>query len=255
MGEFFAFHSYLEKHRITHRFSYPHTPQQNSRAQRRILHVVETGLALLVQASLPSRYWMQAFQTACYLINMLPTKVLQNQIPLQLLFNKTPNYRHLHVFGCLCFPSHPYMTNKLSYLSFPCVFQCYAPTHKGYICRDFHFGRIYISRHVLFQERSFPFHLVSHPYPSPLLTNSVPTLALIFAPSCSFHATTVPISSPIHTSLHNPHNHLLMFSHSPHNPLLIFPYAPLLNLYPQFFKAPSLHLLFWLILFLIFIPW
>ena len=147
------------------------------------------------------------------------------------------------------------MTNKLSYRSLPCVFQGYAPTHKGYICYDYLFGRIYISCHVLFHEHSFSFHLVSHPSLSPLLTNSVPTPALIFAPSCSFPSTTVPISSPILTSLHNPHNHLLMFSHSPHNPLLIFPYAPPLNLYPQFFKAPSLHLLFRLLLFPIFIPW
>ena len=101
MGEFLAFHSYLEKHGITRRLSCPHTPQKNGRAERKIRHVVETGLALLAQASLLSRYWMQAFQTTCYLINLLPTNVLQNRIPLQLLFNKTPNYCHLRVFGCL----------------------------------------------------------------------------------------------------------------------------------------------------------
>ena len=55
-GGFVAFHSYLEKHGITHRFSCPHTPQQNGRAKRKIRHVVETGSAVSAQASFPSRY-------------------------------------------------------------------------------------------------------------------------------------------------------------------------------------------------------
>ena len=122
---------------------------------------------------------MQAFQTTCYLINLLLTEILKNQIPLQLLFNKTPNYHHLCVFGCLCFPSLcPNMTNKLSYRSLPYVFLSYAPAHKSYIYLDSHSSRIYISCYVLFHEHSFPFHLVSHPSPSPLLTNSIPTPAL-----------------------------------------------------------------------------
>ena len=62
-GLFLVFHSYLEKHGITHRFSYPHTPQQNGRVEQKIRHVVKIGLALSTQASLPSKY-------ACYLINL-----------------------------------------------------------------------------------------------------------------------------------------------------------------------------------------
>ena len=99
-----------------YQFSCPHTPEQNGRAERKIRHLVETGLALSAQASLPLKYWMQSFQKAAYLINLLPTKVLSYQSPIQLLFHKALNYTHLLIFGCLCFPSlRPYMTNKLSY--------------------------------------------------------------------------------------------------------------------------------------------
>ncbi|RVW89826.1 Retrovirus-related Pol polyprotein from transposon RE2 [Vitis vinifera] len=54
-----AFKPYLEAHGIVHQFSCPHTPQQNGRAERKIRHLVETGMALLAQSFLPSK------STAC----------------------------------------------------------------------------------------------------------------------------------------------------------------------------------------------
>ena len=44
-------------------------------------HLVETGLALLATTSLPLQFWLYAFHTTTYLINRLPTKVLQFQSP------------------------------------------------------------------------------------------------------------------------------------------------------------------------------
>ena len=60
-GEFLAFKSYLQSQGISHQFSCPHTPEQNGRVERKIRHLVETGLALSAQASLPLKYWMQSF--------------------------------------------------------------------------------------------------------------------------------------------------------------------------------------------------
>ena len=179
-GEFLAFKSYLQSQGISHQFSRPHTPEQNGRAERKIRHLLETGLALSAQTSLPLKYWMQSFQTAAYLINLLPTKVLSYQSPIQLLFHKAPNYTHLHIFGCLCFPSlKPYMTNKLSYRSTPCVFLGYAPSHKGNLCLDTKTDRFYISRHVIFHENTFPFQssLVSSD------TSSSSDVELVFTPA------------------------------------------------------------------------
>ena len=125
--EFLAFKPCLEAHGIVHQFSCPHTPQQKARAERKIRHLVEIDLTLLTQASLPSKYWFYAFQTTVYLINILPVKLLNFQSPLQVLFHKIPNYRHLKVFGCLCFPSlRPYTQHKLSSRSTACVFLGYA---------------------------------------------------------------------------------------------------------------------------------
>jgi len=82
----------------------PHTPQHNSIAERRHRHIIETGLTLLHQSDLPLKFWSHAFQTATYLINRLPTPILNNRSPFHVLFGEVPNYSKFHAFGCLCFP-------------------------------------------------------------------------------------------------------------------------------------------------------
>ena len=152
-----AFKNYLSAKGITHRFSCPHTPQQNGKGERKIRHVVEIGLALLAHASLPSKFWMKLFQPVVYLINLLPTKVIHYQTPLQILFHKILNYNHLHIFGCLYFPFlHPWLISSLIDLFLECSLAM-PPSHKGYLCFYSKFGHFYVSRNVLFFEESFPF--------------------------------------------------------------------------------------------------
>ncbi|RVX22902.1 Retrovirus-related Pol polyprotein from transposon RE1 [Vitis vinifera] len=79
-GEFRSFTSFLQAVGIAHRFSCPYNSAQNGRVERKHRHVVETGLALLSHASLPMKYWHYAFQTATFLINRMPSKVLETSI-------------------------------------------------------------------------------------------------------------------------------------------------------------------------------
>ena len=51
---------------------------------------------------MPLRYWDDAFQTAYYLINRLPTPVIQNQSAFEKLFHCAPDYLFLKTFGCAC---------------------------------------------------------------------------------------------------------------------------------------------------------
>ncbi|RVW53058.1 Retrovirus-related Pol polyprotein from transposon RE1 [Vitis vinifera] len=48
----------------------------NGRAERKHRHVTETGLALLFHSHLSPRFWVDAFSTATYIINRLPTPLL-----------------------------------------------------------------------------------------------------------------------------------------------------------------------------------
>jgi hypothetical protein len=56
---------------------------------------VELGLALLSHASMPLKFWDEAFLAAAYLINHLPSKVIANSTPLERLFNQKPYYSAL----------------------------------------------------------------------------------------------------------------------------------------------------------------
>lgn len=156
-GEYKALSQFLNTHGILHRISCPHTPQQNGVSERRHRQVTEIGLALLAHASLPLKYWVDSFLPAVYLINRLPTPLLDHKSPLEVLFHTKPNYSTLKVFGCACFPDlRPYNSHKFHFKSVKCTFLGYSPCYKGYKCLDSN-NRLYISHNVLFDEQSFPF--------------------------------------------------------------------------------------------------
>jgi hypothetical protein len=95
-------HQFFLKLGIAHRVSCPHTHQQNGSTERKHRHIVGTGLALLAHASVPLKFWDEAFTIATYLINRLPTRVIDNMCPLECLFKTPPNYSRLRIFGCAC---------------------------------------------------------------------------------------------------------------------------------------------------------
>lgn len=64
-----------------------YTPKQNGVAKRQHRYVVGTALSLLLlYANLPLNFLSYVFQTAIYLINRLPTHILDNQSPYKRLF-------------------------------------------------------------------------------------------------------------------------------------------------------------------------
>jgi histone deacetylase 1/2 len=157
-GEYEKLNSFFRNVGIYHFVSCPHTHQQNGAAERKHRHIVEMGLALLANASMPLKYWDQAFLAAVYLINRTPSKVLGFDTPMHKLLSKQPDYSSLRVFGCACWPHlRPYNAHKLQFRSKRCVFLGYSNMHKGFKCLDISEGRIYISRDVVFDETLFPF--------------------------------------------------------------------------------------------------
>ncbi|TXG51461.1 hypothetical protein EZV62_023985 [Acer yangbiense] len=87
------------------------------------------------------------------------TQAVAGKIPFELLYKTTPNYDQVRVFWCLCYPYlRPYNKNKLQYRSTACVFLGYNPQYKCYKCIS-STGRIYMARHVVFNEKSFPFDI------------------------------------------------------------------------------------------------
>jgi hypothetical protein len=107
---------------------------------------------------MPLKFWDEAFLTAVYLINRLPSKVIHSQTPMERLFGHKGDYSFLRVFGCACWPNlRPYNKHKLQFRSKQCAFLGYSSLHKGYKCLDISTGRVYISRDIVFDESVFPF--------------------------------------------------------------------------------------------------
>ncbi|KAL5823578.1 hypothetical protein ACOSQ3_021561 [Xanthoceras sorbifolium] len=87
----------------------------------------------------------------------MPTPVLAGKVPFSMLFGTAPDYLSLRVFGCLVFPYiRPYAKHKLQLRSSPCTFLGYDTQFKGYKCLD-STGRIFVVRHIVFNEIMFPF--------------------------------------------------------------------------------------------------
>jgi len=77
------------------RFSCPHTSSQNHKAERKIRTINNLIRTLLAHASLHPSFWHHALQMATYLLNSLPSKLLFNCSPTQILYHQDPSYTHL----------------------------------------------------------------------------------------------------------------------------------------------------------------
>ena len=99
------------------------------------MHVIETALSLLKQASMPHKFWDEAICTAVYLINRMPTSLLSYKSPYSLLFTQEPNYKFLRNFGCAYYPYlRHYAASKLDSRLESSAFIGYNAFHHGCLC-------------------------------------------------------------------------------------------------------------------------
>jgi hypothetical protein len=97
------------------------------------------------------------FRVPTYLLNRLPTTAIQVACPHLALFGFAPSYEHLSVSGCMCYPNTATTApHKLSPHLTRCVFLGYSADHKGYRCLHLSTNHLIVSRHVVFDEDSFP---------------------------------------------------------------------------------------------------
>ena len=162
-GPEFSLKSFYASKGVLHQTTCVATPQQNAVVETKHQYLLNATRALLFQANVPKIFWSFAVSYDAFIINRIPTPVLDNQAPFELLYNKPLDLSMLRVFGSLCFASTlSHNRSKLDSIARKCISLGYKLGTKGYILFDLQTRETFVSRQVIFHESSFLFHSLSH---------------------------------------------------------------------------------------------
>lgn len=193
-GPEFSIPEFYASKGIIHQTSCVESPQQNGRVERKHQHLLNVGRAILFQSKLPKKFWSYAILHATFIINKLPTQVLNNLSPHFILHNAHPDMHSLKVFGSLAFASTLRMhRTKFEPRGRKCVFLGYKNGMKGVVLYDINSHTILVSRNVIHHEHIFPYSNVNstnwnyHPYKDPI--DSPQHDPIILVPSQSIEST------------------------------------------------------------------
>ncbi|GKE87414.1 ribonuclease H-like domain-containing protein, partial [Tanacetum coccineum] len=85
---------------IKREFSVAKTPQQNRVAERKNRTLIEVARTMLVDSLLPTTFWAEAVNTACYVQNRVLMTKPHNKTPYELLHGRPPSISFMRPFGC-----------------------------------------------------------------------------------------------------------------------------------------------------------
>ncbi|GJZ82444.1 ribonuclease H-like domain-containing protein [Tanacetum coccineum] len=91
---------FCEMKGIKREFSVARTPQQNGVAKRRNKTLIEAARTMLVDSKLPTTFWAEAVNTACYVLNRVLVIKPHNKTPYELIRGRTPMIDFMKPFGC-----------------------------------------------------------------------------------------------------------------------------------------------------------
>ncbi|GJU87743.1 putative ribonuclease H-like domain-containing protein [Tanacetum coccineum] len=86
--------------RIKREFSVAKTPQQNIVAERKNRTLIEAARTMLADSLLPTVFWAEAVNTACYVLNRVLVTKPHNKTPYKLIIGRPPSISFMRPFGC-----------------------------------------------------------------------------------------------------------------------------------------------------------
>ena len=154
-GEYLSdeFLGHLIENGILSQLTAPGTPQQNGVAERRNRTLLDMVRSMLSYSSLPISFWGYALQTACYLLNNVPSKSVP-KTPHELWTGRKTSLNHIRIWGC---PAHVLdkEAGKLDARSEVCIFVGYPKGTKGGYFYNPKENKVIVSTNATFLEESY----------------------------------------------------------------------------------------------------
>ncbi|GJY77250.1 ribonuclease H-like domain-containing protein, partial [Tanacetum coccineum] len=91
---------FCEMKGIRREFSIARTPQQNGVAERKNRTLIEAARTMLADSKLPTTFWAEAVNTACYVQNRVLVIKPHNKTPYELFLGRKPALSFMRPFGC-----------------------------------------------------------------------------------------------------------------------------------------------------------
>nr|GEU66622.1 retrovirus-related Pol polyprotein from transposon TNT 1-94 [Tanacetum cinerariifolium] len=116
--------------RIARHLTVVGTPQQNGVAEHMNITLINKVRCLLIQYGLPKTFWAEATCTAAYLINRLPSRVIEKKTPMEMWSGHPSDYEMLRIFCCVAYPHDK--QGKLEPRAVKCILLRYPEGVNGY---------------------------------------------------------------------------------------------------------------------------
>ncbi|GJW58590.1 putative ribonuclease H-like domain-containing protein [Tanacetum coccineum] len=91
---------FCEMKGILRQYSIARTPQQNGVAERRNRTLIKAARTMLADSKLPTTFWAEVVNTACYVQNRVLVVKPHNKTPYELFHGRTPTLSFMRPFGC-----------------------------------------------------------------------------------------------------------------------------------------------------------
>jgi len=72
---------FFRENDLINQTSCPNTPQQNGVPERKNRKLLEMTRAMIFDAQVPTRFWPEVVATSTYLLNRLPSEILNHRTP------------------------------------------------------------------------------------------------------------------------------------------------------------------------------
>ena len=139
-------------------FSAPITPQQNGVVERKNRTLIEAARTMLQDANLPTSFWAEAINIACYIQNRTLVNKLVGNTPYFIMRRRKPTSKHLHVFGSKCYilKDNSEYVGKFDSKAFEAIFLGYSlerTTYRVYVIDQ---QKVMESMDVTFNDNKYP---------------------------------------------------------------------------------------------------